>query len=84
MSPLASKRATQRTALAMLTPKRSGRRVARHALLDHRPHNPFAKIVGKRHHPPPPSRGGSLNYTPELISAIPRDFNRLGNCSSLP
>ena len=29
--------------------KTLGRRVARHAPLDHRLHNPFAKIVGKRH-----------------------------------
>ena len=30
-------------------PKTLGCRVARHATFHHRPHNPFAKIVGKRH-----------------------------------
>jgi hypothetical protein len=29
--------------------KTPGRRIARHALLDNRLHNPFSKIVGKRH-----------------------------------
>jgi hypothetical protein len=43
------KLATHRTALAMLTPKTLGGRVPRQALVDHRPHNAFAQILGKRH-----------------------------------
>ena len=38
--------------------KTLGRRIARHARVDHSLDNPFAKIVGKRHPPPPPLRGG--------------------------
>ena len=49
ISPVALKRATQRTALAMLHAKALGRRVARHRRPRPPPHNPFAKIVGKRH-----------------------------------
>ena len=49
ISPLALKRATQRTALAMLTPKRLAAALRDMPAFHHRLHDTFAKIVGKRH-----------------------------------
>jgi hypothetical protein len=51
ISPFAWNRATQRTALAMLTPKRLAAALRDYAARHHRPHNAFAKIVGKRNYP---------------------------------
>src|SRR5271166_4374096 len=53
-------------------PKTLGRRIARHAPFYYSAHNTFAKIVRKRHHPPPPSRGEHQESQTDMIRESPR------------
>src|SRR5271157_4567562 len=79
--PVALKRATQRTALAMLTPKRLAAAL-RDMPLPPPPHNAFAKIVGKRHPRRPPSAATILKQI-KADPGIPPRFNALGDRSSV-
>ena len=80
ISPLALKRATQRTALAMLIPKRLAA-----ALRDIPPSPPPPQSVRedrpKTPSPPPPSRGGYLQSEQSRFGN-PQQFNSLGCRSS--
>ena len=71
ISPLVLKRATQRTALAMLTPKRLAAALC-DMPLPPPPHNAFAKILGKRH-PRRPLRAATIFKQIKADSGIPHN-----------